>query len=273
MYQQAAIALAKRKESKLEEDQNSENLEVTPHDHEATIVEQEAPDETANPPQAQEELDKQDRNWREMRKKNDENVQKMKMQEEMIKTLLQTAQVPQQQVQQPVETVDEFEGIDDSEYLSKGDSRKMLRKDAKAIAREEFLRLEKERENANFLNRLKSRYSDFDDVVNPETIAIFEKKDPELASTIADLKDPYKMGLQTYNFIKSMSLKDDSASQRHAKEVKDKIEKNEKNAQSPQAYTKRPMAKAFSITGMSKEEQSALYEEMMGYASQGSGGY
>ena len=54
---------------------------------------------------------------------------------------------------------------------------------------------EKKREAERFHERLRSKYSDFDDIVNSETIALLEKKEPELATTIADLQDPYKMGL------------------------------------------------------------------------------
>ena len=63
------------------------------------------------------------------------------------------------------------------------------------------------------------------------------------------------------------------AEKRHAKEVEKKIEKNEKTVQSPQAYNKRPMAQAFSMTNMSDGEKTKLYEEMMGYASQAGHGY
>ena len=57
-----------------------------------------------------------------------------------------------------------------------------------------------------FMDRLNRQYSDFSEVVNPETLSILEEKEPELAATIADLKDPYKIGVQSYKYIKAMGF-------------------------------------------------------------------
>ena len=254
----------------MDETQDSENQEVTPQSEDSSVVEQDSPVESAENPQAQEET-KQERNWRELRKKEQdaqlvarEASEKVRVQQELIQNLLLSQQAQTQQAQTPTE-VDEFESIPDDEYLSKAQSRKMHQKDARAIAREEFQRLEKERDNKNFMSRLKDLYPDFDDVVNSETIAKFDKEKPKLAKTIASLKDPYDIGLQTYEFMKAMNSSDPSK-ERHAREVEKNIEKNEKSIQSPQAYNKRPMAQAFSTANMSKDEKSKLYEEMMGHA-------
>ena len=262
----------------MEEDQNSVEEEFTPQDLESTIVEEAIEEEFQDDSQAQEE-NPQERNFKNLRKKEQDAVRraeeaerKSQMHEDMIKQLLQAQQNNQAPVQAPVE-VDEFDSIPDDEYLSKGQARKLNQKDARTIAREEMLRFEKEREQSRFIDRLKSKYSDFSDVVTTATIAIFEKQEPELAATIADLKDPYKMGLQTYNFIKRNVGASNADDERHAKEVRTKVEKNEKTVQSPQAFNKRPMAKAFDISGMSKGEQTKLYEEMMGHAGRVGGGY
>lgn len=255
----------------MDEALNSEGQEVTPQQAEATIAEQENPTEVLDSHPAQEETD-QDRNWKELRRKEQEAQrreqqasEKVRIQDEVIKNLLMAQQnVAQQQAQQapPVES-DEFAEIPDSDFMAKGDSRRMNQKDARNIAREEFARLEKEREKQRFLPRLKELYPDFDAIVNTEAIAKFEKLKPELAKTIAKLSDPYEMGVQSYEFMKLMNLKKDSSEERHAKEVDQNIDKNEKSFQTPQAYSKRPMAQAFSMTNMGKEERTKLYEEMM----------
>lgn len=58
----------------------------------------------------------------------------------------------------------------------------------------------------NRLNSLKGKFSDFDEVVNPETLAILEEQEPELAQTICELKDPYKIGVQSYKYIKALNI-------------------------------------------------------------------
>ena len=258
----------------MDEALDSESQEVTPQQAEATIAEQGTPAEALESTPAQEETD-QDRNWKELRKKEQdaqrreqEASEKVRIQEEVIKNLLMAqTNVAQQQVQQPPQTeTDEFAEIPDSDFMAKGDSRRMNQKDARNIAREEFARLEKEREKQRFLPRLKELYPDFDAVVNTEAIANFEKLKPELAKTIAKISDPYEMGVQSYEFMKLMNLKKDPSEERHANEVNKNIDKNEKSVQTPQAYSKRPMAQAFSMTNMGKEERTKLYEEMMGHA-------
>lgn len=259
----------------MEEDQNSENVEVTPHDQESTVVEEFDQGSSEGETQGQEESP-QEKNWRELRRKADdaekrqrEYEEKLKIQDEFIKNLLQSQK--SQEAPPPPKEVDEFEALPEDEYLPYGQTRKFVQKSARQIAREEYLAMEKERETARFRERLQSKYADFDEVVNPETIALFERQEPELATTIADLKDPYKMGLQTYNFIKKMGLAGSPEEKRHAREVEKKIEKNEKTVQSPQAYNKRPMAQAFSMANMSTDEKQRLYEEMMGFAGQSPG--
>lgn len=260
----------------MEEDQNSEELEVTPQDQESTVVEEQSQVDVQENPQSEEKGD-QDKNWRQLRRKAEESEkqlklyeEKVKMQEELIRNFLSQTK-PSQQTQQRTIEVDEFADLPADEYLPYGQTRKLVQKDARTIAREEYLAMEKEREAERFKERLKAQYSDFDDVVNSETIALLEQREPELAATIADLKDPYKMGLQTYKFITSMGLVMSADERRHAKEVQKKIEHNENNIQSPQAFNKRPMAQAFSTAQMNKDEKQKLYEEMLGYASQSPG--
>lgn len=245
----AAIRLASEKEN-MDEDQNSEEQEVT-------TLDQEVSEEASNDEAKQVEEDKQERNWRELRKKEQEAAQKIRMQEEMINRLL--SQQPQQQVQAEPE-----EEYDPTDFPTWGAADKRFSKQAEQIAERKFRELEQKREQERFLERLKAKHSDFDDIVNPETIQKLEQTEPELAQTIAELKDPYKMGLTTYKYVKALGLSPDKVEKRHAKEVEDKLEK--KSIPSPQAYDKRPMAKAFDHTQLSREEKTRLYQEMMQYS-------
>lgn len=202
--------------------------------------------------------DWQEKNWREMRRSHDELKQIARSQAEIIEQLKQ---------QLTPKEVDEFEGIDDDEYLPVGKVKQLVEKKARAIVQAETQKILQQREQANFLDKLKKQYGDFDDIVNQETLAILEKQDPDLAETIAGLKDPYKIGLQSYKYIKALGIADKVPQARRVAEVEKKLEKNVKTVQSPQAYDKRPMAQAFKTTDA---ERAAIYKEMMEYAS-GSG--
>ena len=236
----------------MEEAQNEyeEVVEPQANNHEEAI---EAPQASSK---SQE--DWQERNWREMRRSHDELKQIARSQAEVIEQLKQ---------QLTSKEVDEFEGIDDDEYLPVGKVKQLVEKKARAIVQAETQKILQQQEQANFLDKLKRQYGDFDDIVNQETLAILEKQDPDLAETIAGLQDPYKIGLQSYKYIKALGIADKVPQARRVAEVDKKIEKNAKTVQSPQAYDKRPMAQAFKTTDA---ERAAIYKEMMEYAS-GSG--
>lgn len=199
---------------------------------------------------------------RTLRKRNDELVAELKKQREMLEQLKQAQMAPVKP--------DELDTVGDEDYIPAGKVRKMIAREAQKIAAQETEKLIKQQEQSMFLQRLRGQFSDFDDVVNTETLALLEEQDPELAETIAATKDQYKIGLQTYKYIKAAGLQSKVPQARRQKEVEQKLEKNSKTIQTPQAYDKRPMAQAFK---MSDTEKKALYEEMMGYAQQAGMGY
>jgi hypothetical protein len=237
---------------------NSEIQEVAP------LVENQA-NEVNDAGKAKQEAE--ERNWKAMRIKNAELEKQLKMRDEMMEKILQAQMsnsAPQKQ------EVDEFDSIGDDEFIPKGKvkelAKKQAQKYAEQIAKEEVGKALKQHHDSQFVDRLNRQYSDFSEVVNPETLSLLEEKDPELAQTIADLKDPYKIGLQSYKYIKAMNLVQKAPEVRRQKEVEKAIEKAENAIKSPTSNT-RPIALAFQLTDAMKKE---LYREMNGYASMAS---
>jgi hypothetical protein len=204
--------------------------------------------------------DSQERNWRATRNRISELEKELKRKEELLEKVISRVEPqPQKMVQEEPEEPDE-------EYIPKGKVKRLARKEVEPLE-QKLERLEQEIQRKNqydLINGLRTRYNDFDDVVNADTLAILEEKEPELAKTIEDLKDPYKIGLQAYKIIKSFGLMNEVPGKRRVKDVEKKIEQNAKTVQSPQAYDKRPMAQAYR---MSSAEKSALYDEMTRYGS------
>jgi len=219
------------------------------------------------PVQVQEE-DVQERNFKALRqgKKEAERralelEQQLKMQQELMTHLVG------QRTQLPPQEEDELESIPDDDYLPKGKVKKLIQRaeqKAEKLAQQAVEKALEEREKAQYLPKLKAKFSDFEEVVTPETLELLEQQDPELANTILELKDPYKMGFQSYKYIKSMGLADKVPGARRAKEVEKKLEQNAKTVQSPQAFDKRPMAQTFQLTEANKQ---ALWKEMNQYGS------
>jgi hypothetical protein len=204
----------------------------------------------------------QERNWKAIRERQKELERDLKLQREMNEKLMQMQQAAQPKSPQEI---DELDSISDEEYVPKGKSKKLVRKEVEPL-RQEIEQLKEQlnrREKQDQFNNLKRQFSDFDDVVNNETMALLEQTEPELAETILDLKDPYKIGVQTYKYIKALGIKDKLPAANRLKEVDRRLEKNAKTIQSPLAQEKRPMAQAFKLTD---EEKSKLYEEMTGFA-------
>jgi hypothetical protein len=205
-----------------------------------------------------------------MRLKNAELERELKQLREGQMQLMQAQLANNAQPARQAE-LDEFDKIGDEEFIPLGKVKKLAEKNtqkvlknAEDLVRNEVERQFKKQQDSQFMDRLNRQYSDFSEVVNPETLSILEEKEPELAATIADLKDPYKIGVQSYKYIKAMGLSQTAKDSRREKEVDKAIAKSEKAVTSPMAYDKRPIAQAFKLTDAMKKE---LYREMHGYAS------
>lgn len=241
------------------QNQNSEVQEV------ATPVETQV-NEVKETSQVQEPVTNQ--HLKAMRLKNAELERELKQMREAQMQILQ-AQLANQQSQRPAEP-DEFDKIGDEEFIPLGKVKKLAErntqkvlKNAEEIVKQEVAKALQKRDQDQFMDRLTRQYSDFNEIVNPETLSILEEKEPELAATIAESKDPYKIGVQSYKYIKALGLTQTAKETRREKEIDKAIEKSEKAVTSPMAYDKRPIAQAFKLTDAMKKD---LYREMHGYA-------
>jgi hypothetical protein len=202
-----------------------------------------------------------------MRLKNAELERELKQLREGQMQIMQAQLASQHPVRQEL---DEFDKIGDEEFIPLGKVKRLTEKSNQQVLKnaEDLVdravdkRLKKMQDD-QFMDRLNRQYSDFSEIVTPETLSILEEKEPELAATIADLKDPYKIGMQSYKYIKAMGLSKTAKESRREKEVDKAIEKQEKAVTSPMAFDKRPIAQAFQLTDAMKKD---LYREMHGYA-------
>ena len=241
------------------ENQNSEVQEVAPQ------VETQV-NEVKETQQHQEPVTNQ--HLKAMRLKNAELERELK---QLRDTQMQIMQAQLAQNAAPVrQEIDEFDNMGDEEFIPLGKVKKLaekntqkMLKNAEELVRQEVAKAIQKREDSQFMDRLNRQYSDFSEIVTPETLSILEEKEPELASTIADLKDPYKIGMQSYKYIKAMKLSETAKDVRREKEIDKAIEKSEKAVTSPMAHDKRPIAQAFKLTDAMKKD---LYREMHGYA-------
>lgn len=243
-----------------EQDLNSVEEEIASQETEHDVSMQNEPDLLAESVKKEE---AKERDWRAMRQRQKEMEMEIQQKNELLNRFMQS-----QQPQAKQEVVEAEEP--DEEYVPAGKVKGIARRTMQPLEKK-ILELEEkiaQQEQQKLIQSLRSSYSDFDDVVNVETLEMLEKNEPELAATIAQFKDPYKMGLHSYKYIKALGLAEKIPESRRSKEVVKKMEKNAKAVQSPTAYDKRPMAQAFKST---QADKTRLYEEMMQFASQATG--
>lgn len=244
-----------------EQDLNSEQYEVAPQD--TDLNESMHSEQSQIDAEAQRREEAKERDFKAMRQRQKEMELQIKARDELIERMLSTQQAKQVvQVEEPEEP--------DEDYIPAGKVKGIAKRTVQPLEKK-IQELEQKlaaQEEIKRLNTLRTSYPDFDDVVNIETLEVLEKHEPELAQSIAALKDPYKIGLQSYKYIKALGLVNEIPESRRKKEVLQKLEKNSKTVQTPLAYDKRPIAQAFNMTNA---ERTKLYEEMMHYAGKANG--
>lgn len=233
--------------------------------------ETESAQEDAAPQEAIQQESRNDRNWRELRRAKEDAERKVRMQDELLQRLMtQQMQPHPAQVAPPEEDI--IHEISREEYVPGDKVAKGLRKIEEKFDRrvQEIEKRYEDKHKSSLINDLKREFSDFEQVVNPETLAILDETNPRLASAIASSNDPYLMAVQSYEYIKAKGIHSKAAPSKRTQETERKIEQNKKTVQTPQAFDKRPMAQAFQMTdGMKKEIQREMYH----YAQQAGMGY
>lgn len=224
--------------------------------------------------------DQQDKSWiKKVRRDRDDAVRraheaerKSKIQEELISQLMTT-----QQMQVPQEAEEDIlSQIEREEYVPGDKVVKALKKQQQDFAKQldEIKQLHQKQEISKQETQLRSQYSDYDEIVNSDTLDMLKEINPKLFNRVVNLLkvDPMDGASFAYETIVSQGIVDQVPGLKRSKEIEKKLDQNKKTVQSPQAYNKRPMAQAMSYPD-TKEAKTALWHETLKYANMGGGGY
>lgn len=193
--------------------------------------------------------DDQDRNWKEARRKMQELERKAKEQEELIQRL--TA---------PKAEEDELAKLGDDDIITYGQHKKAVRKEAKQIAQEVI----KEYVASTVDERLQHKFSDFTQVVTQESIEYLKENEPELASSLSYISDPYSQGVAAYKMLKKLGKIEEPQEAVQMQRDKEKAIKNSQKPVSVQAVSKQSAignAQLFE-NGLTKDLKKQLWQEM-----------
>lgn len=255
--------------------ENAENQDSKP---EVVSPEAQVQQDAQQPVVEQKEVPAEDADWiKNLRKdrkdalrRAEEAEKRERMKDELMQKLLSQQNSPAVIASQAEEDIISEIAKEDyvpGEKVAKG-FKKLEEKFTKKV--QEIERHYEEKHKNSLINDLRREFPDFDDVVNPETIAILDETNPRLAKAITASNDPYLMAVQSYEYIKAKGLSNKAQVSKRAQETENKIEQNKKTVQSPQVFDKRPMAQAFQQTEAMKKE---LQNEMYHYAQQAGMGY
>ena len=132
-------------------------------------------------------------NWAESRRVMQEQSRKIRDLEDQVNQFRPKKEVVE----------DELSKLAKDDLLSLEQAEKLINRKAAEIA-ESVIR---QREALTVEDRLTSKFSDFTDVVNKETIDFLKETEPELALSLYSLKDdPYQQGIAAYKLMKKMGI-------------------------------------------------------------------
>lgn len=213
--------------------------EIVAPEQDAANVPESQPSEVLEPPKE----DLQEKNWRAARARMEEqqrNIQKLEWELDQIR----------RSQQKPAEPEEE-------EYLT--DSERKLANKIKAL--ESKIQSNEVKEVDYVIERLRTKYTDFDDVVNPENIAYLQQNNAPLAKALQSLKnEPYEQGLAAYEALRHTEW----FKTRHTMADKAALDKNVKKPMSVQAVRKTgPLSEANQfVNGLTPELKKQLIKEM-----------
>lgn len=129
--------------------------------------------------------------------------------------------------------------------------------------KQQLLRQQQQSYNENSKLRLKTKFNDFDSVVNQDTLEMLQVLQPEIAQTLNSTQDLYAAGITAYNIIKNLGLKSEAHYENDIKRIQTNAAKPKPmvsiNPQQGESALSR--ANAFA-SGLTPELKDQLYKEM-----------
>jgi hypothetical protein len=153
---------------------------------------------------------------REARIRAEVQAQHMQQELENIKQMLQPADK---------DPLDDAEDYDPARLKAKFAREKAnYQKEAENIARKTYEKLEAERNQKNYLQRLQSEHSDYNQVMNDANIIDLERNDPGFVNAVLKIPDEYERRKVTYE-----RLKQQRANSPPRQSIQDKVAENAMN--------------------------------------------
>ncbi len=135
-----------------------------------------------------------------------------------------------------------------------------LKKEAKEIAKQTIREERELDEKRNYMQRLKSQFADYDQVMNESNIASLETADPLFLETVLEVPDEYARRLKTYKRLKNLQQPAPKVEEKAS--IKERVEENAKNPYYITPSMATPSTSAVDFDVRSKEARTQAYEKL-----------
>lgn len=150
-----------------------------------------------------------------------------------------------------IQDLSELEPRKLKEILSKRDQ--MLRKEAEESALRRFEEKQKEYKRTNFLEVLKEKYPDYDEIMNQDVVARVQEQEPDAIDAISSIEDPLLRREKAYKFIKKRIA---SHPQEKKPSIKETVEENMKNPYLIQGASGSPSAMDYDLSSPARKKEA-----------------
>jgi len=167
-------------------------------------------------------------NFRKLEQAREEQAQrayKAEMETALLKQRLEMLEAQQRPPEvDPLDGVEDF--IDPNRYRADQAKREArLKKEAEIIAEKKFEEYKRRDDKQNHVQRLKSEFRDYDEVMNEQNIVHFEKTNPEFVQTLLHVQDDYERKKLAYNYFRRNLQPKEEIKQ----SIQSKVEENQRN--------------------------------------------
>lgn len=200
-------------------------------------------------------------NFEKLRKKLEAQEAALQERDAMLRQQQQALQELQSRFQP--QDKDEFDSLPADELIDKAKferalakEREKLRKEAEAIARETYAKIDSE----NYAVKLKSLYPDYDQVVTESNAAKLQENEPEYVELLSEVKDNFKRREMAYKKMKKFVNEDKPKVK--AQEVVEENRKTSAAYYSPTGQGPMTNPYAFEFDVRSKEAKAQAYAKL-----------
>jgi hypothetical protein len=172
------------------------------------------------------------------------------MERDMLKKQIEESQKPAES--DPLDGVEDYVDKERLQLIRQKD-RAAFKKEAEEIANRTYETRKRDEEKRNFLQRLKSDYKDYDQVMNEKNVADLEQVAPAFLQRVLKIEDDYERRAMTYEFLKSRGQQTPAPEK---PSIKQKVEENQQNPYYIPAGTGTPSAVEFDVKSKSARDQA-----------------